>query len=43
MLLKKDDMKDFLSKISNFLNSKDLNIEFSSEPKIDGISASLNL
>ena len=38
---KKDDMKDFLSKISNFLNSKDLDTEFSSEPKIDGISASL--
>ena len=38
---KKDDMKDFLSKISNFLNKKDLNIELSSEPKIDGISASL--
>jgi DNA ligase (NAD+) len=37
----KDDMKDFLSKICNFLNSKDLNIELSSEPKIDGISASL--
>ena len=38
---KKEDMKDFLSKISNFLNKKDLNIELSSEPKIDGISASL--
>ena len=37
----KEDMKVFLSKISNFLNSKDLNIELSSEPKIDGISASL--
>ena len=37
----KNDMKDFLSKISNFLNSKDLNIELCSEPKIDGISASL--
>ena len=37
----KDDMKDFLSKIGNFLNKKDLNIEFSSEPKIDGISTSL--
>ena len=37
----KEDMKDFLSKISNFLNKKDLNIELSSEPKIDGISASL--
>ena len=37
----KGDMKDFLSKISNFLNKKDLSIELSSEPKIDGISASL--
>jgi len=37
----KKDMEDFLSKISNFLNSKDLNIELSSEPKIDGISATL--
>jgi DNA ligase (NAD+) len=37
----KEDMKDFLNKVSNFLNSKDLNIELSSEPKIDGISATL--
>jgi DNA ligase (NAD+) len=37
----KEDMKDFLSKISNYLNRTDLNIELSSEPKIDGISASL--
>ena len=37
----KNDMKDFLSKICNFLNSKDLDIELTSEPKIDGISASL--
>ena len=37
----KEDMKVFTSKISNFLNKRDLNIEFSSEPKIDGISASL--
>ena len=37
----KDNMKEFLSKISNFLNSKDANIELCSEPKIDGISASL--
>ena len=37
----KKDMKDFLSKISNFLNNKNLNIDLSSEPKIDGISASL--
>ena len=35
------DMSDFLSKIKNFLNNKKLNIELSSEPKIDGISASL--
>ena len=37
----KDDMKDFLSKIQNFLNNKDLIIELISEPKIDGISATL--
>ena len=37
----KDDMKVFLSKIYNFLNMKSLDIELSSEPKIDGISASL--
>ena len=37
----KSDMFDFLSKINNFLNQKELNIELSSEPKIDGISASL--
>ena len=38
---KKNDMEDFLKKVSNFLNSKHLNLELSSEPKIDGISASL--
>ena len=37
----KDDMNDFLSKIKNFLNDKKLDIELSSEPKIDGISATL--
>ena len=37
----KSDMSDFLSKIGNFLNIKNTNIEFSAEPKIDGISASL--
>ena len=37
----KNDMKDFLSKINNFFNNKGENVEFSSEPKIDGISASL--
>ncbi len=37
----KSDMKDFLSKIKNFFNNLDNAIEFSSEPKIDGISATL--
>jgi len=37
----KNDMMDFVSKISNFLSIKDKKIEFSSEPKIDGISATL--
>jgi len=37
----KKDMEDFLSKIRNFLNNKNLNIDLSLEPKIDGISASL--
>ena len=37
----KNDMKDFLSKVNNFLNTKNKNIELMSEPKIDGISATL--
>ena len=37
----KEDMKDFKEKILNYLNFKDQDIEFFSEPKIDGISASL--
>ncbi len=37
----KTDMEDFLKKIKNFLNLKDDNIELFSEPKIDGISATL--
>ena len=37
----KEDMNDFLKKINNFLNSNNENIELFSEPKIDGISASL--
>ena len=37
----KSDMKDFLSKVNNFLNNENKNIELSSEPKIDGISATL--
>jgi DNA ligase (NAD+) len=37
----KNDMIDFIKKINNFLNIKDENIEVLSEPKIDGISATL--
>ena len=36
-----EDMKDFLSKINNFLNNSQTQIELFAEPKIDGISASL--
>ena len=36
-----DGMKDFISKVSNFLNVKSKDFDFSSELKIDGISASL--
>ena len=36
-----NDMNEFIIKVNNFLNSKDKNIEMSSEPKIDGISATL--
>ena len=34
-------MKDFKKKINNFLNKKNIDIEFFAEPKIDGISATL--
>jgi len=37
----KDDMKDFLNKVNNFLKEKNVDLELSSEPKIDGISATL--
>ena len=37
----KDDLINFEKKILNFLNKKDFEIEYSAEPKIDGISASL--
>ncbi len=37
----KNDMEDFIKKINNFLNIKNNKIEFISEPKIDGISATL--
>ena len=37
-----DDLKNFEKKISNFLDhQKDISLEYSAEPKIDGISASL--
>ncbi len=35
------DMNDFIKKINNFLNLNDKNFELFSEPKIDGISATL--
>tara|TARA_B110000967_G_scaffold78429_1_gene81106 strand:- start:3195 stop:5237 length:2043 start_codon:yes stop_codon:yes gene_type:complete len=35
------DVDDFIKKINNFLNNKNLKLSFSLEPKIDGISASL--
>ena len=37
----KEDMRDFLKKIKNFLNLQNDSIELFSEPKIDGISATL--
>ena len=36
-----NDIEDFVKKINNFLNNKNLNLTFAIEPKIDGISASL--
>ena len=35
------DINDFVKKIDNYLNNKNLKLSFSLEPKIDGISASL--
>ena len=35
------DMSDFIKKVKNFLNTQDNEIEIFSEPKIDGISATL--
>ncbi len=37
----KNDMQEFINKVNNFLNNKYKDIEFVSEPKIDGISATL--
>ena len=40
----KEDLKNFEKKIINFLSLKEIDIiDYSAEPKIDGISASLNL
>jgi DNA ligase (NAD+) len=36
-----NDVKDFIKKINNYLNNKNIKFFFSLEPKIDGISASL--
>jgi len=36
-----DDIEDFIKKINNYLNNKNLDISYTIEPKIDGISASL--
>jgi len=37
----KSDIEDFIKKINNYLNHKNLRLSYSLEPKIDGISASL--
>ena len=37
----KSDMQEYLKKINNFLNFDNPNLELISEPKIDGISATL--
>ncbi len=37
----KEDMLDFIKKVNNFLNTAEDNLELISEPKIDGISATL--
>ena len=36
-----EDMLNFLKKIKNYLNNKEFVFDFFSEPKVDGISASL--
>ena len=36
-----EDIEDYIKKINNYLNGKNLSLSFSIEPKIDGISASL--
>ena len=39
--MSEEDLKNFQKKISNFLNKKGIDFEFSSEPKIDGLSVNL--
>ena len=37
----KEDLENFINKIKRFLSLKDINIQFSIEPKIDGLSVNL--
>ena len=39
--MSEDDLVNFQKKISNFLNKKIIDFEFSTEPKIDGLSVNL--
>ena len=39
--MSEEDLANFQKKICNFLNKKELDFEFSSEPKIDGLSVNL--
>ena len=39
--MSEDDLVNFQKKISNFLNKKTIDFEFSTEPKIDGLSVNL--
>ncbi len=39
--MSEEDLQNFQKKISNFLNKKGIDFEFSSEPKIDGLSVNL--
>ena len=39
----KAEMEEFIKKINNFLNLNNPKLELVSEPKIDGISATLDL
>ena len=41
LAMSEDDLVNFQKKISNFLNKKTIDFEFSTEPKIDGLSVNL--